>query len=193
MRFQRFVIPGGDDFFAYMANVKRHWNAFGWEEIPKTDEPAIKAAWIANLQPGKEVNIPEPSRMWRGERLARHREQPELESEFTLKLLDAFRICTKPGERLWAIDWQHAWYYFDPHAGITMANRDEWAMPILPDGDSYNFVAPDFRFGVVMDWRPTGPVTIFGEDLMAAFAANPPERFLRMCGPGIIRRWRTNR
>jgi Protein of unknown function (DUF2716) len=188
MQFQRFVIPGGEGYFPYMAEVKQHWRSLGWEEVPKTDEPAIKAAWIANLEPGEEVVIPEPSRMWRGERFARHRQQPELETEFTLKLLDAFRKCTKPGERLWAIDWQHAWYYFNPHAEITTASRDEWAIPVLPDGDSYNYVAPDFRFGVIMGWRATGPVTIFGEDLITAFEANPPKEFLRVCGSGYLKR-----
>ena len=197
MQFQRFVIPraypNSGPYFAYMTEVKRHWRSLGWEEVPKTAEDAIKAAWITNLEPRGNLVIPKPSRTWRGERLARHRQQPELEAEFTLKLLTAFRQCTCAGECLWAIDWQHAWYYFNAHAGITTATRDEWAMPILPDGDSYNYVAPDFRFGVVTGWRATGPVTIFGEDLIAAFAANPPEGFLRLCGPGYLRRQRTKR
>ncbi|MEZ6139547.1 MAG: DUF2716 domain-containing protein [Zavarzinella sp.] len=196
MQFERFVIPGAYPdaglYFAYMAEVKRHWRSVGWEEVPKADEDAIKAAWIANLEPTGDLVIPEPSRTWRGERLARHRQEPEMESEFTLALLKAFRQCTRPGERLWAIDWQHAWYYFDPHAGITTATRDEWAMPILPDGDSYNYVAPDFRFGVQMGWSATGPVTIFGEDLIAAFDSNPPECFLWVCGSGYLRRRRTS-
>lgn len=197
MQFERFVIPGvrpdAEPYFAYMAEVKRHWSAVGWEEVPKADEEAIKAAWIANLEPSGDLIIPKPSRTWRGESLARHRQGPELESEFTLALLNAFRQCTRPGERLWVIDWQHAWYYFNPHAGVTKATRDEWAMPILPDGDSYNYVAPDFRFGVVTGWRATGPVTMFGEELIAAFAEHPPGRFLRVCGQGYLRRRRTKR
>src|SRR4051794_39874013 len=128
----------------------------GWRPIPPGDEAAIKAAWVARLQPGDEVVIPKPSRTWRGRALARHR--AELEAEFAGKLLVAFRRCTRPGERLWVIDWQHGWYYLDPHAAAG-----ERPVPALPDGDSYNYVAPDFRFGVVTGWRDTGPVTLFGE------------------------------
>ena len=35
-----------------------------------------------------------------------------------------------------------------------------------------------------MGWRETGPVTLFGAGLLAAFAADPPAEFLRVCGPG---------
>ena len=166
------------------ARLKAGWESFGWREIPRADQSPIEAAWAAHLQPADRLEIPRPNLMWRGQALAAHRAHPELEAEFTLKLLAAFRRCTRPGERLWAIDWQHAWYDFDPNAPITAATRDQWAMPILPGGDSSNFVAPDFRFGVVSGWRETGPVTLFGADLLAAFAANPPEQFVRRCGPG---------
>lgn len=172
-----------DDFDA----VRSRWIAVGWQQMPREDEPTIKAAWIANLQSGTDgVIIPKPYLQWRGQRLERHQDRPELESEFTLKLLVAFRRCVQPGERLWAIDWQHSWYYFDPHGPITAAIREEWAMPVLPDGDSYNFVTPDFRLGLVMSWRATGPVTLFGADLLAAFAADPPTEFLQVCGPGDV-------
>ncbi|HEX4608794.1 MAG TPA: DUF2716 domain-containing protein [Urbifossiella sp.] len=121
--------------------------------------------------------IPTPLRSWRGQFLARHR--PMIEAVFAGKLLAAFRRCTRPGERLWVIDWQHDWYSLDPHMAVG-----ERLVPALPDGDSYNYVASDFRFGLVMGWRDTGPVTLFGADLLAAFAADPPAEFLRVCGPG---------
>jgi hypothetical protein len=171
-------------YHRYLAEIAEHWRSLGWHEVPKNDEPAIKAAWVAHLEPGGELVIPKPSRTWRGRALARYREEPELEAEFTLKLLSAFRRCTRPGERLWALDSQHAWFYFDPNGGITAATRDQWAMPVLPDGDSHNFFAPDFRFGVVAGWRETGPVTLFGAELLDAVAADPPERFIQVCGPG---------
>lgn len=169
--------------------ARLRWVAFGWQEIPPQDEPGVKAAWIAHLEPGTDgVIVPRPYRRWRGQALARHRDRPELEAEFTLKLLAAFRFCVRPGERLWAIDWQHSWYYFDPHGAITAATREEWAMPVLPDGDSYNYVSSDFRLGVVMGWRATGPVALFGGDLLAAFAADLPTEFVRVCGPGTSRK-----
>ncbi len=172
--------------------VRVRWVAFGWQEIPPEDEPAVKAAWIAHLEPGTNGEIiPRPYCQWRGQKLARHRDRPELGAEFTLKLLAAFRRCVRPGARLWAIDWQHSWYFFNPHGAITATTREEWAMPVLPDGDSYNYVTPDFRFGVVMGWRVTGPVTLFGAELLTAFAADPPTEFVRVCGPGGIVRGRS--
>ena len=150
----------------------------GWQPVPPGDEPAIRAAWTAHLQPADELVVPAPSRSWQGQDLAQHR--PTVEAEFAGKLLAAFRRCTRPGERLWVIDWQHAWYSLDPHS----ASVEGRPVPALPDGDSYNYVAPDFRFGLVMGWRDTGPVALFGADLLAAFAADPPAGFLQVCGPG---------
>jgi hypothetical protein len=170
---------------ADFGRAKLRWAAFGWQEIPACDEPAIKAAWIAHLEPAGEVVVPKPSRYWRRISVAELGDgAEEIEADFTLKLLAAFRRCARRGERLLAIDWLHPWYYFDPHFGITAATREEWAMPVLPDGDSYNYVAPDFRFGSLTGWTQNWSVSLFGAELLAAFAADPPERFLRACGPG---------
>jgi len=154
--------------------------ADGWQPIPKANEAAIKAAWRSHLQPADELVIPVPNWTWSGSTLESHSFRPELNKEFADRLLAAFRRCTQPGERLWVIDWQHAWYSLDPHTA-----RGSWPLAVLPDGDSCNCVATDFRFGVVTGWRATGPVTLFGADLLDAFADDPPREFLRACGPGV--------
>ncbi len=159
----------------------------GWQPIPAGDETAIRAKWTAHLQICDELVIPTPFRTWRGQALAQHRGRPHIEAEFAGKLLAAFRCLTRPGERLWVIDWQHAWYYLDAHAA-----SGAWPVSALPDGDSCNLVDPDFRFGVVMGWRETGPVTLFGNELLAAFASDPPAEFLRICGPGELRQFNPN-
>jgi hypothetical protein len=177
----------GENYRRYMDTVREHWRTLGWAEVPDSDVPAIMKAWFLHLQPADDVIIPSPRRTWRGLSLARAQRKPVLEADFTLKLLSAFRRCTRRGERLWVIDWQHTWYYLDPHAGITAATRDEWALPVLPDGgDEYNYVAPDFLFGLIMRWRVDGPVTLFGTELLSSFDADPPELFLRACGPGEL-------
>lgn len=187
MRFDRFVIPGAYSnsapYTAYMERVAQHWRSLGWEGIPQSDETAIKAAWIANLEPAVGVNVPGPSRRWKHISTRELGEcADELEAEFTMKILAAFRRCTQPGERLLAIDWQHSWYYFNPHAPISVATRDEWAMPVLPDIDSYNYVAADFRFGVLTGYDECWSLSLFGIELLAAFASDPPYQFLRACG-----------
>jgi hypothetical protein len=173
---------------ADFTRLKARWAALGWQEIPAAEEAAIKTAWLAHLQQNsRRVRVPSPSRRWRRILVAElgHRVE-EIEADFTLKVLAAFRHCTPPGERLLAIDWQHPWYYFDPHGDISAATRDEWAMPVLPDGDSYNFVAPDFRFGSLTGWDRNWSVSLFGAEFLAAFAGDPPEEFLRTCGGGQV-------
>ena len=191
MRFHRFAVPSAySDPTAYetcMERVRENWRSLGWEEIPRTDEAAITAAWTAHLECDIGVTVPTPSRRWKhvstrelGERA------DEIEADFTLKILAAFRCCTQPGERLLAIDWLHSWYYFDPHARISAATRDEWAMPVLPDIESYNYIAADFRFGVLTEYNECWSLSLFGADLLAAFEANPPRRFLSVCGSGDV-------
>jgi hypothetical protein len=191
MRFNRFVIPGAypdaTRYLAYMERVKQHWRSLGWEAVPKDDEPAIEEAWIRHLEqvPGV-VEAPKPSQCWRHVSIAElGQDAEEVEADFTLKILAAFRRCTVQGERLLAIDWLHSLYYFDPHGGISVATRDEWAMPVLPDIESYNYVAQDFRFGVLTGYDKNWFVKLFGANLLAAFAADLPKRFLGACGSGV--------
>ncbi|WP_165228732.1 DUF2716 domain-containing protein [Aquisphaera insulae] len=121
---------------------------------------------------GGDPVFPPPFRTWDLAFLSRlPGELEEIESDLTMRILAAFRHCTPRGERLWAIEhWQHTWYEFDPHGGITAATRDEWALPIFPDGDSYHFVAMGFSYGVSGDRR--GKLTVFGETMLAALDAN---------------------
>ena len=110
----------------------------GWQPIPTADEAAVTAAWSLHLQPAGELVIPAPSLTWRGAALASHRRRPDANAEFASALLTAFRRCTRPGERVWVIDWQHAWYVLDPHTATG-----PWPLAALPDGDSCHGVATD--------------------------------------------------
>ncbi len=76
------------------------------------------------------------------------------------QVLGAFRACTQPEERLYALDWQHPCFWFQPHSSLKrldgkreawppiLPSGDLWRIPILPDGDYYIFLAEDFRFGI---------------------------------------------
>jgi len=167
---------------AEFAAVGHHWQALGWEPVPAAEEPAIREAWGRALQPGRVLDLPRPRRVWTIDAL---RTSPPArlaaaEAEFTLRVLSAFRAVIPGGERLLAIDWQHRWFRFDPHGGVSEATRDEWAMPVVPLGDSYHFVAPDFRFGVSGDCV-RGHLTAFGAGLVDALSAHPPQDFDRLC------------
>ena len=80
--------------------------------------------------------------------------------------LDLFRKITKPGERMYALDWQHDSYDFDPRLEM---DRDEsfgeWIIPIFPNGDYYIFLTKDFSniwFG--HPWEKT--ITLIGDELI---------------------------
>lgn len=178
MRYNRFDPPRTQADFD---RVYQHQQTLGWERIPEADEQAIAAAWERNCECNKRIRLPSPSCTWDTWGIRRLGEQANgVESEVTLKLLNAFRRCVHPSERLIVIDWMHGLYYFDPSGGVMEATLDEWAYPILPDGwEPHFFVASDFRFGVGTD---TGRrLTIFGEDLLNTIAHDPPRQFLRLC------------
>jgi uncharacterized protein DUF2716 len=86
-------------------------------------------------------------------------------------LLAAFRACTPPDGRIYALDWQHESFWLLPHVAF-----DEWAVPVLPDGDYYIFLAPDFVWGVFgHPWEWT--ICLFGANLLAAVGQRPLHLF----------------
>ncbi len=96
-----------------------------------------------------------------------------LEADLERAAAQAFRAVTRAGERVLALDWQHASYWLDPHALIVGA---EWTVPALPNGDYYLFLAPDLRWGWLgHPWEQT--ITLYGEPLLAAIDRAPPTLF----------------
>ena len=185
MRYRRFDPPRSPADFD---QIRRHWLSLGWYPIEEIEVMyAIWDAWTAKFgsyeRSGGDPIFPPPWRTWDLPPLSQVAgEAEEIEAELTIKMLAAFRRCVPPGERLLVIEhWQHEWYELDPHGGITAATRDEWARPILPDGDSYHYVAKDLSFGVSADRR--GKLTVFGESMLAALESGPPGGFLRLCRP----------
>ena len=80
--------------------------------------------------------------------------------------LDLFKKITKPNERMYALDWQHESYDFDPRFIIDKDEIfDEWIIPIFRNGDYYIFVTKDFKklwFG--HPWEQT--ITLVGEEII---------------------------
>jgi Protein of unknown function (DUF2716) len=183
MRYRHFDPPRNRADFD---RIERHWLSLDWHPIKDIAlMDTIRDAWTARFgnygRSGGDPAFPSPSLTWDLTPLAHVVDKvEEIEAELTMKMLAAFRRCVPLGERLLAIEhWQHNWYEFDPHGGISAATRDEWALPILPDGDSYHFVAKDLSFGVSADRR--GTLTVFGGEVFAALESDPPEHFLRLC------------
>jgi len=78
--------------------------------------------------------------------------------------LNLFTSISKPGDRFYALDWQHECYDFDPREKMDKDEFDEWIIPVLPNGDYYIFLTKDFNniwFG--HPWEQT--ITLIGEDI----------------------------
>jgi hypothetical protein len=100
----------------------------------------------------------------------------ELESDLNLKVLIALRECTSSCEEVFAIDWQHPWYAFKPHAFPACGEAYNWAVPVLPDGDLLLFFPRDFRFGIC-GCPQTNTILFYGHQMLDAIKANLPILF----------------
>ena len=101
-----------------------------------------------------------------------------LNCDLKVKLLAALRHCLRPPARLYALDWQHPCYWFDPFGRIDVDALGLWPVPLLPDGDYYIFLAEDFSFGIFgHPWEQT--MCIFGQTLVEAVEAGRPRLFAR--------------
>lgn len=97
--------------------------------------------------------------------------------DFLQKAIKAFINITNPGEKIFALDWQHECFYVDPRE-LTPAilNDYESSIPVIsfiPDGDYYIFTTRDFEnvwFG--HPWEKS--ITIIGNKLISVFNNNLP-------------------
>src|SRR5262249_38273685 len=126
------------------------------------------------------IREPEPSFTWDigwvydgGEEALRR-----LESNLNARALGALRTCTAPGEQVYALDWQHACFSFDPRGGVSSGDPEVGVVPVLPSGDHYCFMARDLRFGLIGHMDTS--VCVFGEQLLAELKADPPAAFARL-------------
>ncbi|MDQ5823304.1 MAG: DUF2716 domain-containing protein [Chloroflexota bacterium] len=99
-----------------------------------------------------------------------------LERDLNIKTLQALRKCVPPGQRLYALDWQHPCYWFYPHRLEAAGDTYRWRVPVLPNGDYYIFLAEDLSFGLFgHPWEQT--LCVFGQALLNAFAQDMPLLF----------------
>jgi len=72
---------------------------------------------------------------------------------------------TKPGERLYGLDWQHECFDFDPREG--MKEPGLFVPGFIPDGDYYIFMTKDYKnCWFSHPWEES--VTIYGELMVQA-------------------------
>lgn len=85
--------------------------------------------------------------------------------------LAAFSSALPPGQRMYALDWQHPCWSFDPHAQF-----ERWEVPVIPNRDYCLFLAPQLEWGWLgHPWEKS--ISIFGEPLLGVVSANVPALF----------------
>ena len=101
-----------------------------------------------------------------------------LESDLHAKVISVFRHLVPPSGRLYALDWQHPSFWFYPHTEFASDESDAWAVPPLPNGDYYIFLAEDFSFGWFgHPWEQT--ICVFGKPLLQALNQFQPKIFTK--------------
>ncbi|SFB06193.1 Protein of unknown function [Cohnella sp. OV330] len=100
--------------------------------------------------------------------------------DLEMKCLNTLKTLVKPNEYIYALDWQHESFWFNPH--LSYGERS-WTIPFYPDGDYYIFFPKDIRWCYFSHpWEQS--VTLIGGDLIQAFSSNQPAIFgkvLRKC------------
>lgn len=153
----------------------RAWERLGWREMSHGQMDEEWKEYEKRTERQGEFITPTPSVTWDISPIyLRGKEHLErLESDLTLKALKALKKCTRLGEELLALDWNHPCYFFDPHGGVVDGHPDSWAVPVLPNGDHYIFLAQDFRFGILGNCVEM-TMCVFGQELLDAFATDAP-------------------
>jgi hypothetical protein len=98
----------------------------------------------------------------------------EMERCLTYKCLLALRRCALVGEEVNSFIWNSNAYKFDPHAEIPSICMDHWAVPVVPDGDNYFFIASDLSFGILSLCKKMS-ICVFGEKLLETLCSERPK------------------
>ncbi|MBW5449449.1 DUF2716 domain-containing protein [Cohnella sp. CFH 77786] len=87
-----------------------------------------------------------------------------------------FKELTTEDEYIYALDWQHECYWYNPH---LPHGSKEWTIPFYPDGDYYIFFPMDLSWCYFSHpWEKS--VTLINEDLIKTFERHKPSIFGRL-------------
>lgn len=147
------------------------WHSLGWSELENSTADSL---WDKLWTDQGRLLEPVPSVTWDiGDAFSQDQSKLNAaEVDLTIKTLANFKACARRGKCLYALDWQHPCFLFDPHGGAQKADAESWAVSVFPDGDTLCFIEPEFRFGTLGHVDKT--FCVFGSELLAAFERNKP-------------------
>ncbi len=79
-------------------------------------------------------------------------------------------------EQIYALDWQHDAYEFDPGLAFELNESGEWLIPVFPNGDLIFFLTTDFKNVIFGDGIHL-EISISGEQIFRAFESEKPRIF----------------
>ena len=165
-----------------------------WEPLPDADERAVwdlfdeQFGFRPSVDPAEWPGIREPtpsvtydiSAVVAGQGVAAG-------ADPNADLFTAFKACVPPGARLYALDWQHTCYTFNPFGRVEFSEVYEGMIPVVPNGDYSIFLADDLSFGAFgHPWEQT--VCIFGQPMLSAIERDRPKslgRVIRRNGEAV--------
>ena len=89
------------------------------------------------------------------------------DSNLENKFVSIFKTLTKKkGERMYALDWQHDGYSFDPFLPFERDGCfEEWLIPSFPNGDYLFFLTKNFKNGIFGDGIHKS-ISFFGKEMV---------------------------
>ena len=83
------------------------------------------------------------------------------------KFVSIFKTLTKKkGERMYALDWQHQCYSFNPFLPFKKyGHPGRWEIPAFPNGDHHFFLTKDFKNGIFGDGIHKS-ISFFGKEMV---------------------------
>ena len=178
------------------AGIWRTWlnHEPAWEPLPDADERAVwdlfneQFGFRTGIGPGQWPGIREPTPSITYDTSAAFSGQDATAvADPNAGLFPAFKACVPPGGRLYALDWQHACYTFNPFGRFEFSAIYEGMIPVVPDGDYSIFLADDLSFGTFgHPWEQT--VCFFGQPMLAAIERDRPkalDRVVRRHGAAV--------
>jgi hypothetical protein len=91
--------------------------------------------------------------------------------------LQVFRQIDKGEKLIYALNWQHESYSFNPTLPFEKDEFNEWLIPVFPNGDYIFFLTKDLKDGIFADGINL-KITLFGENCITSFAKNFPKIFV---------------
>jgi Protein of unknown function (DUF2716) len=163
-----------------MLAQRQQWHQFGWEHLVDSDQNEIWRQMSVGFPYHSTGQLPTPSVTWDLSACLENSEvvENELEPDFINKLLMTMRRHTRLDGVLYVMVEDSTSYRFMPHAANPAAFRDYWAVSPFPGSDNKYFLSPDFKFGLMANWR--GTLCIFGENFLASIIELAP-RILTGC------------